>query len=100
MAGNEWYNRRGAMMKIDDLEKEMPKVKIVSYFKVTYLTGGTQRRHHIQFWKTMDNGYMIYVDVGQMKTGIVQGLPFGRVLHASTKKEYESAKNKLYKVLG
>lgn len=92
-----WYKREGTATDINHFLK-LPASKAVSYFKVFRRIRGGAGIHE-QYWKTLDNGYMIYIDLGTMKMGIVQGLPSPFAFSASTKKEYVTAQKKILKAL-
>src|SRR3954471_3291580 len=74
--------------KTDNVTTELlklPKSKAVSYLKVHRRSRGGSKLD-IQFWKTLANGYMIYVDVTNCKVGIIQGLGGNTMFDGSTKK--------------
>lgn len=77
---------------------KLPKAKAVSYLKVIRHSRGGSKTD-IQYWKTLSNGYMIYVDVTNCKIGIVQGLGGNTRFDGSTKKEFNDNFNKVYKLL-
>jgi hypothetical protein len=73
---------------------KLPRPTVVSYMKVIRkVRGGTKT--DIQFWKTLSNGYMVYVDVTNCKIGVVQGLSGNTGFMGATKKEYNTAFNKV-----
>jgi hypothetical protein len=77
---------------------KLPKAKAVSYFKVIRRVRGGSKTD-IQFWKTLSNGYMVFVDVGNCKMGIVQGFSGNTGFMGATKEEYTEAFNKVLKLL-
>lgn len=97
MKGAQWYLRKGNIMTLDKLGK-MPPAKSVSYLKVTYASRGGSKVE-IQYWKTLSNGYMIYVDCANMKIGVVLGLNANRGIEASTKREFDKNFNSVLKFL-
>lgn len=98
MKGNHWYERKGPMMKFDSMIKDFPKQRAVSYFTISYRSHGGAK-YNIQYWKTLSNGFMIYVDIANMKMGIVQGLTPNRIISGCTKREFDSNFNKMVKML-
>lgn len=95
-----WYYREGTATSLEHFLGLMKKTppKAISYFKVyRKLRGGSALIE--QYWKTFDNGYMVYFDLGQMKMGIVQGLPTQYTFAACTKREYMAAQKKLMSAL-
>lgn len=87
---NQWYKRgNNNILELSELQK-LPKAKAVSYMKVMYGSRGGSKLE-IQYWKTLDNGYMIYVDVANMRIGIVLGLSANRGIIGSNKREYDKA---------
>lgn len=77
---------------------KLPKAKAISYFKVIKRVHGGSKTD-IQFWKTLSNGYMVFVDVANCKIGIVQGFSGNTGFMGATKKEYDSAFKKVLKYL-
>jgi hypothetical protein len=95
MKGAQWYLRKGDnIMTEEKLIAAFSGVKAISYFKVLYRSRGGVR-NEIQYWKTLANGYMIFVDMCNMKMGIVQGIGMNRGIEGSTKAEF----NKKFKLL-
>jgi hypothetical protein len=78
--------------------KKLPKATAVAYFKVIKRSRGGSKLD-IQYWKTLANGYMIFVDVGNCKIGVVQGFSGNTGITGATKKEYQAAFNKVLSLL-
>jgi hypothetical protein len=94
---DSWYKRSGTATDINHFLKQPPS-KSVSFFKVYRKTRGGSAVME-QYWKTLDNGYMIFVDLGSMKMGIVQGMPSAAKFSSCSKKDFLSAQNKLIQAL-
>lgn len=77
---------------------KLPKAKAISYFKVFKGSHGGAKID-IQFWKTLNNGYMVFVDVTNCKIGIVQGFSGNTGFSGSTKTEFNAAFKKVLKQL-
>lgn len=87
------YWRKDTDNVTDEISK-LPKAKVVSYMKVIRrVRGGTKT--DIQFWKTLSNGYMVYVDVTNCKIGVVQGFSGNTGFMGATKGEYNAAFKKV-----
>lgn len=99
MKGNQWYLRKSDnIMTEEKLIAAFSGVKAISYFKVIYHSRGGMRQE-IQYWKTLANGYMIFVDMCNMKMGIVQGIGTNRGIQGSTKGEFNRKFKALVKLL-
>jgi hypothetical protein len=96
--GNQWYLRKEkGIMNFENLMKEFPKQTVISYLKIIKgIRGGQQLT---QYWKTLSNGYMVYVDTLNMKIGIVQGLSANFGIMGSSKKEFDTNFKKVLKLL-
>lgn len=98
MKGKQWYNRGGKnVLDPEELLRLLPKSKAVSYLKVSGASFGGALKEE-QYWKVLDNSYMIFVDLGRCRIGIVRGMPMNRYICASTKRDFESALKKIKKL--
>lgn len=99
MKGNKWYQGNDKnIMELESLLLGFKNQTPVSYFKIEYGSHAS-RKQNLQFWKTISNGYMVYVDVTNMKMGIVQGFGVNRKVMGSSKKEFNEHFNKILKLL-
>lgn len=96
--GNQWYLRKGNIMTIEKLLKEFDKSKPVSYIKVYHASRGGMEVT-VQYWKTLDNGYMMCVDHTSMSIKIVRGFSGMYGFIGSSKKEFDKAYDQLMKIL-
>jgi hypothetical protein len=90
MKGKKWYERPGNVLDPEELLRILPKSKVVSYLKVSGKSFGGALQE-IQYWKVLDNGYMIFVDLGRCRIGIVRGMPTNRFISAGTRRDFEKA---------
>lgn len=83
---------------VTEVISKLTKAKAVSYFKVIKRSHGGSKTD-IQFWKTLSNGYMVFVDVGNCKMGVVQGFSGNTGFLGATKAEFTTAFKKVLKCL-
>jgi len=95
MNGPYW---RKATDNVTEEILKLPKAKVVSYFKVRQRTRGGAKLD-IRFWKTLSNGYMVFVDETNCRIGIVQGFSGFYAIEGSNKREFERAHKKVMRVL-
>lgn len=77
---------------------KLPRSKAISYLRVTHGSRGGAKLER-QFWKTLANGYMVFVDETNCRIGIVQGFGANRGILGSNKKEFDAAFKKVLKAL-
>lgn len=91
MRGKKWYERHGKnVLDPEELLRILPKSKAVSYLKISGRSFGGALTED-QYWKVLDNGYMVFVDLGRCRIGIVRGFPNNRYISASTRRDFEKA---------
>lgn len=95
--GNRWYERGGNVVDIEKMATE--NLKTVSYFKTERMTRGGYH-FEVIFYKTLSNGYMVAVDLSKCRISIsLSNLPVACTIKGSNKREFESAKRKVMKIV-
>ena len=98
MKGKQWYLRDGNIMQVQEMINKIAKSKPISYLKIYHPSrGGAETT--IQHWKTLDNGFMVCVDLASMCIKIVRGFSGMRSISGSTKKDFDKAYDQLMKIL-
>lgn len=92
------YWKTNGAENITAILEGMEPVKATSYLKVEYRSHGGSKTE-IQYWKTLQNGYMIYVDITNCRLGIVQGIGTNRGISGATKQEFDRAFQRVLDVL-
>ena len=93
-----WYARKGNATDLAHAMKFAGKPKAVSYFKVNQRTRGGSKLEEI-YYKTLCNGYMVYVDVANIKIGVVQGMGSFYAITGSAKQEFVKAQKQVLQFL-
>lgn len=93
--GPYWRTKKG---NVTEQMEGLPKPKIVSYLKCIRGSHGGSKLD-ISYWKTLSNGYMVFVNTTDCKIGVVQGFGGNTQLQGATKKEFDTHFKKVLKLL-
>lgn len=93
--GPYWRTRRG---NVTEEMGKLPKAKAISYLKCIRGSNGGSKLD-ISYWKTLSNGYMVFVNTTDCKIGIVQGFGGNTQIQGATKKEFDDNFKKVLKLL-